>query len=59
MTAICEQCGKEHKTTAELEEEAGIRKKDEKGNDADSLPAEPLPYKKKKTLKMDEYGDKY
>ena len=43
MTAICEQCGKEHKTTAELEEEAGIRKKDEKGNDADSLPAEPLP----------------
>ena len=58
MTFFCEQCGQEHKTTEELEEEAGLKKK-EKGNDADSLPAEPLPYKKKKTLKMDEYGDKY
>ena len=53
MTVICEICGQEHKTTVELEEEAGLRPKMEVGNDAVSLPAEPLPSSSKRKRKID------
>ena len=54
MTYICDICGQEHKTQEELEIEAGM-KPYEVGN----LPTEGSPIRKRKSLKSEEYGDKF
>jgi hypothetical protein len=53
MTRICEQCGREHVTTEELQAEM----RGDKTYEAGDLPAEVTPIKG--GFEPEEYGDKY